>query len=149
MESLQHDIWTASVERTSRQRSSLHSRSLLLGLSGRQAIHVIEHGIVHCDDVMRCDCMPLRHPQGPISEWPQHFPDILHNGPFILGCAGWPVIAVFWVFKPHAGEFTQSECALEQLHGVVPMCLHIHNRKYHNADFGFRTVNQLISTTKC
>jgi len=40
---------------------------------------------------MQCDCMPLRHPQGPISEWPQYFHDILHNRPLILSCEQWPV----------------------------------------------------------
>jgi len=60
--------------------------SLLLGQSLHHAIHMIQHVIVHCDNMMQCDCMPLRHPQSPISEWPQHIHDILHNGPFILCC---------------------------------------------------------------
>jgi len=47
---------------------------------------VIEHVIVHCNNMMQCDCMPLRHPNGPISKLPQYFHDILDTRPFILSC---------------------------------------------------------------
>ena len=80
--------------------------SLFLSQSLHRAIHMIEHIIVHCDNVMQRDCMPLRHPQGPISEWSQHFHDILHHGPFILSCEEWQEIAEFWGFEPLACEFT-------------------------------------------
>jgi len=41
------------------------SLCLLLDLRSHHAIHVIEHVIVHCDNMMQCDCMPLQHPKGP------------------------------------------------------------------------------------
>jgi len=47
---------------------------------------MIEHVIVGCDNVMHCDHMSLRHPQGPVLEWPQNFHDVLDNGPFIMCC---------------------------------------------------------------
>ena len=93
--------------------------------------------------------MPLQHPQGRISEWPQHFHDILHNGSCILSCDEWPVIAVSWVFKHLGCEFRSSEGSFEQLHGRVPTCLHIHNRKYRDAGFGRLTVNDVVSKTRC
>ena len=98
---------------------------------------------------MQCDYMPLWHPQGPISEWPQYFYDILHIRPFILCCVEWLVIAEFWTVKPLGCEFPQSVGSHEQLECRDPLCLHIHNRKYDNVDFGFLTVNELVSTTKC
>jgi len=98
---------------------------------------------------MQCDCMPPWHPQGPISEWPQHFHDILHNGAFILSCEEWPVISEFWIFKPLTCGFVYSEGALEQLQGQVPTGLHMHNRKYPNVDFGLLIVNELFSITRC
>jgi hypothetical protein len=55
--------------------------SLLLGQSSHHAIHVIEHVIIHCDNVMQCYSMPLRHSKCPISKWPQYFHDILDNRP--------------------------------------------------------------------
>jgi len=136
--------------------SKLHSEeqvflpwSLFLSQSWHHAIHAIEHIIVHWDDMMQCDCMPSRHPQGPISIWPQHFHNILHNGPFILSCEEWPVIAVYWVFKPLAREFTWSEVALEQLQGRVPPGLVIDNRKYRDMDLGFLSVSKLVLTPRC
>jgi len=123
--------------------------SLYFSQSSPHAIHVIEHIIVHCDNMIQCDCMPFRHPQGPISEWPQLFDEILHNGPFILSCEECRVIALFWVFRPLSCEFTWSETALEQLQCRVPIGLHIHNRKYRDADIGHLTLIQLISTTRC
>jgi len=60
--------------------------SLFPGQSSHQAIHVIEHVIVHCDNLMQCDWMPHRHPKGPISKWPQYCNDILDNRPFIQSC---------------------------------------------------------------
>jgi len=124
------------------------SWSGFLSQSSHHTIDVIEHIIIHCDNVMQCDSMSVQHPQGPISEWPQHFHDILQNGPFILSCEEWPIIAVFWVFKPLVWEFTKSEGALAQLLCRVPMGLHIHNRMYRDVDFGFLPVNELISMTR-
>jgi hypothetical protein len=43
----------------------------------------------------------------------KQFHDILQKLPLILRCEEWPVIAVFWVFKPLGCEFTQSVGALE------------------------------------
>jgi len=115
--------------------------SLLLSKSLHHAIHLIEHFIVHCDNVRQCDCMPLWDPHGPISEWPQYFHDILHNGPFILCCEEWPVFTVFWIMQPLACEFRKSVGALEQLQFRVPTCLHIHKQWYGDAHFGFLIVN--------
>jgi len=70
-------------------------RRFLLSQGLHHAIHVIEHVIVYCDDVMKCDGMPLRHGQGSISKSPPYFHDILHNRPFILSCEKWPVLRVF------------------------------------------------------
>jgi hypothetical protein len=78
-------------------------------------MYVIEHVIVFCDDVMQCDCMPLRHPQGPISKWPQYFQDIFHNGPFILSCNKGQVFTLFWILGTLTCEFPQMVGALEQL----------------------------------
>jgi len=69
------------------------------------AIHMIKHAIVDSDSMMQCDCMPLRHPQGPLSESPENFHDVLNNGPLILWCEECPVISVCWISKPLAGEF--------------------------------------------
>jgi hypothetical protein len=79
--------------------------SFLLSQGSHHAIHVIEHVIVDCDNVMQCDCMPLGHPQGPILEWPQYFHDVLHNCPLILSCEQWLVSGVFWVLRPLTCEF--------------------------------------------
>jgi hypothetical protein len=93
--------------------SQLHSEeqvflplSLLLCQRSHHATHVIEHIIVHCDNVMQCDRMPLCHPQGAISKWHQYFYNILHNRPFNLSCAKCPVIRVFCIVEPHASQFT-------------------------------------------
>jgi len=64
---------------------------------------MIEHVIVDCDDMMHCDCMALRHPQGLISEMRHNFDDVLDNGPFILGWEEWPVFTVFRILEPLAG----------------------------------------------
>ena len=69
------------------------------------AILMINHVIVDSDNVIQCDCMALRHPQGPIAEWPQNLHDVLDNGPFILYCEEWPVHSVFLILEPLAGEF--------------------------------------------
>jgi len=89
--------------------------SLLLGKSSHNAIHMNEHCIIDCDNMMRCDCMSLPHPQGPISEWSQFFHDILDNGPFILCCEEWRVIMVFWISEPLVGEFRWMIGPLKQL----------------------------------
>jgi len=60
--------------------------SLHLISSSHNAIHMIDHEIVLCDDVMQSDCMPFRHPQGPVSECDWNFNDVLDNGPFIMCC---------------------------------------------------------------
>jgi len=82
-----------------------HPWSLLPGQSSHHAVHVIEHVVEHCDNVMQCDSMSLRHPQGPISQWPQYIHHILHNGPLILSCAKWLTIRAFWILEPLACEF--------------------------------------------
>ena len=105
MESVQCNIWTASVKLSSWQRTSLRSIESFLSQSSHFAIHVIEQIIVHSDNMVQCDFLPLRYPQGPISEWPLHFHDLLHIGAFILGCEEWLMIAVFWVCKPVKCEF--------------------------------------------
>jgi len=56
---------------------------------------MIEHVIVDGDDIMQSHCMYFRHLQGPVSEWPQNFHNVLDNCLFILCCEEWPVIAVF------------------------------------------------------
>ena len=50
--------------------------------------------------------MPFSHPQGPVPIWPYNFHDVLDNGPFIQGCKELPVIAIFWIVDPLAGEFS-------------------------------------------
>jgi hypothetical protein len=92
--------------------SYLHSKeqvflasSLFHGQSSHHPMHVIEPVILHCADVKQCDCMPLRHPKGPISKWPQYFHDIIDNRPFIVSCIERPVITVFCILKPLACEF--------------------------------------------
>jgi len=136
--------------------SHLHSEeqvflplSLLLCQRSHDAIQMIELVIVHCDNVMQWDWMPRRHPQGPISKWPQYFHNIPHNGPYILSCEKWPVITGFWILEPLACEFLWSVGALEQLQCRIATCLHIHNRKYLDADFGFLAVSELISMIRC
>jgi len=62
-------------------------------------LRVIEHIIVHGDNVMQCEHMRLWNPQGSVWEWPQHIRDILHKGRLILSCAQWLVITEFWVSK--------------------------------------------------
>jgi len=98
---------------------------------------------------MQCDCMALWPPHGPISEGPQHFDIILHNGPFILCCEEWPVLTELWILKPLTCEFPWSVGMLEPLQCGVSQCLYFQNRKYHDLDFGFLTVNELVSTTRC
>ena len=66
---------------------------------------MIEEVIVDSENVMQCDRMPLRHPQGPVSECPQNIHDILDNGPFTLCCEEWLVITVYWILEPLRGEF--------------------------------------------
>ena len=68
---------------------------LLLSQSSHHAIHVIEHVIVHFDYVIQWDIMPPCHQQGPISERPQYFQDILYNRTFIMCREQWPVFCVF------------------------------------------------------
>jgi len=98
---------------------------------------------------MQCYSMRLWHPQGAILELPQYFHDILHNGPFILSCEKWPVISVFWILEPLCCELTELVAALQQLECWVPTCLHIHNRKYCNANFGFLKFTELVSAISC
>jgi len=79
--------------------------SVLLGQSSHYAVEVIEHVVVHSDNVMQCDCMPSWHPQGPISKWPQYFHDIVHNGPLNLSWEKWLVISGFSIVEPLACQF--------------------------------------------
>jgi hypothetical protein len=46
------------------------SLSLHLGQSSHHTIHVIKHWIVDSDDVVQSNGMPVRHPHGPVPEWP-------------------------------------------------------------------------------
>jgi len=138
------------------QSSWLHSEeqvmlplSLLLSESSHNVIHMIEHVIIDSDKVMQCDCMPLRHRQGPISESPQNLHHVLKNSAFILCCEEWAVITGFWILEPLTGEFLWLVGSLKQLQCRVPTCLHIHYRLYRDANCGFLTVNGLVLTTRC
>ena len=73
--------------------------SLLLAQRLNYTVHVIKHVVLYCYNVIRCNCMPFRHPQGPVSEWPQHFHDIDNNRPFVLSHKEWPVFTVFWIWN--------------------------------------------------
>jgi len=87
------------------EKQVCHPLSLLLSHSSHNAIHMIENVIVYCDNLMQCHCMPLCHPQGPISDWLQYFDDILDNHLFALYCEEWPDIIGLWIVEPLAGEF--------------------------------------------
>jgi len=104
--------------------------------------------IVDCDNVMQCEFMPVRHLQGPVSEWPQNFHNILDHGTFILCSEDWPAFTGFWILERLAGEFPESGASLKQLQCRIPKCLHIHNRYYRAADYSCLTVTELVSTTK-
>ena len=69
--------------------------SLLLRQSLHHAILMMEHVIVHGDNMLQFDCMPLRHPKGQILTWPQYLHDILDYRPFILSCELQPVFTIF------------------------------------------------------
>jgi len=92
--------------------SELHSKeqvflpgSLHLSQSLHHTVHMIEHVIVHCNNLMPCDCMPHWPPQGPMSKWPLYFHDILHSGPLILSNEKWPIISVFSMLQHHRCGF--------------------------------------------
>ena len=87
------------------EESSLLQRSILLSQFRRNTVHVIEYVFVDWDHVMHCDCMHLRHPQRPISEWPLNLCDILNNGSLIQGCKEWPEMARCWVLEQLRSEF--------------------------------------------
>jgi len=91
----------------------LFGLSILLRQTSHHAIHVIPRVIVHCDNIMQCDCMHHRHPQGPIAEWPLYYYDILHNCAFILSCELWLVICGSWIVMPLMCEFPKLVGPLE------------------------------------
>ena len=66
---------------------------------------MIKNVIVPGGNMMQSDHMLFPHSQVPVLEWPQHFHDMLDNGPFILCCEEWLVLTVFWILEPLAGEF--------------------------------------------
>jgi len=67
---------------------------------------MIEHVIVHSDNVMESDHIPFRHPQGPVPEGHQIFHDILDDSPYILRCEEWEVITALWIIEPLSGDFS-------------------------------------------
>ena len=67
---------------------------------------MIEHVIVVSDDMMQSNCIPFRHPQGPVLEWAENLHDVLDNCPFNLCCEEWPVIAAFRILQPLPGKFS-------------------------------------------
>jgi len=97
---------------------------------------------------MQFNWIPLLHRQGPILEWPQNFHDIYDNGPVILCCEKWRVIAVLWSLEPHWGELSESVGLSKPLQCRVPMYLNICIRLYGDADFGIFRVNQPVSTNR-
>jgi hypothetical protein len=60
--------------------------------------------------VMQSNCMLLAYPQGPISECPRYFHDILHNGPFALCYKEWLVITVCWIAVQLIGGILEIGC---------------------------------------
>jgi len=110
---------------------------------------MMEHVIVRCDTVMQCDCMRLRHTQGPILKWPQYFHHILHNGPFIVSCKKWAVISVLWTLETPACEFPCLGGKLEQLQCWFPVRHHIDNWRNCNGDVRIVTVDELVSANRC
>ena len=65
------------------------------------------------------------------------------------GISATPVITEFWILEPLACEFSYSVSPLKQLHCRIPLCLHIHNRYYHNSYIGVLTVNELVLMIRC
>jgi hypothetical protein len=53
--------------------------SLLLSQSLHNAIRMSEHDIVENDDVIQSNNMPLRYPNRPELEWPEHFHYVLRH----------------------------------------------------------------------
>jgi len=89
---------------------------------------MIKHVIVDCDNVMQYDCVSLRDPKGPVSEWPQNFHDILDKALFILCYEVWLVFIGFWILEPLGGEFSELVASLKQLQSRIPTYHHIQNR---------------------
>jgi hypothetical protein len=56
--------------------------------------------------MMDSNSMSPRHPQGPVSEWLEYFPDIVDDGPFLLCCEELPILAILWILEPLSGEVT-------------------------------------------
>jgi len=110
---------------------------------------MIEHVIVVSDDVMQSTHLPFRHPQGPVSEWPEHLHDIRHYSPFILCCEEWPVIILFWIFKPLMGEFSKLVGLLKPLHSWIPLSVNIYVKECCDWYFSFLTVNEVVLTSRC
>jgi len=79
---------------------------VLLRWSLQNAIHMIEHVIMEGDKMTQCDCIPFRHPQSQVSEWPWKFHDVLDDCPLIFCCEEWPGNTVFWILQPLGGEFS-------------------------------------------
>jgi len=132
-----------------RLRTSSPSIESLLSQSSHNAITVIEYVIVHRDNKMQCDSMPLWHPQGTISDWRQNYHDVHDKDPFIPCYEDSPVITDCWILEAIVGEFSESVGLLKQLPCQVPTCCHIPNWLFCNADCGCLTVNELVLTTSC
>jgi hypothetical protein len=49
------------------ENTSVPSIEFLLSGSFHHTIHIIKHVIPDCDNVMQCDRISLRHPQGSVS----------------------------------------------------------------------------------
>ena len=47
---------------------------------------MIEHVIVYGENLMQSKHLPVRHPEGPVSECPDNVKVALDDGPFILCC---------------------------------------------------------------
>jgi len=67
---------------------------------------MIEHVIVHSDNVMQSNHMLFRQPHGPASEWAFNLGDVLHDGPFVPCCEEWQVMTAFFMLKPLTGEYS-------------------------------------------
>jgi len=98
---------------------------LLPTLSSHNTTHKIEHFIRNNVDVMESNYMPFQHPLGPVPEWSWNFHDALDDGLCILCGEAWPVISVFWILEPLAGEFCKLGGTLKQRQFRIPPCLHI------------------------
>jgi hypothetical protein len=68
---------------------------LLHSQYSHNTVHMVQHVIVHRNDMMQSNCLRFRHPQGQVSEQPQIFSDVLDDSPFIQCCAERPAFSVY------------------------------------------------------